>query len=213
MYPKHHNEQQTVCHKCPKKVAMARGSKGLARNSRSDSEPRPVGGGAPLSAARQWTVCRRVNELLHLATFHLTYPPLPVVSDEGRATSARRIGRLLHPSWSNARISIVLKGYLDASGTDPNQKVVAVAGWAATEKEWDGWELDWLKFLDEAEIKKGWHHTDFLSWPGRNEYKNWNDPKFLWADGELRRIFRKIKLFRRRCCRVARRICRALEDG
>lgn len=121
--------------------------------------------------------------------FHLTYP-LPGV---GYATSAQRVARLLHPPWSNARYMAVLKGYLDASGTDPRQKVVAVAGWSATETEWDSWERDWLPFIAETGLKKGWHHTDFLSRHG--EYENWKDAKFLWADGELRRIFRKLKLF------------------
>ena len=87
----------------------------------------------------------------------------------------------------------MLKGYLDASGTAPDQRVVAVAGWAATEKEWDSWERDWLPFLDESGLKKGWHHTDFLS--HRNDYRLWNDAKYLWAGGELVRIFRKLKLF------------------
>ena len=93
-----------------------------------------------------------------------------------------------------ARIVAVLRGYLDASGTDPKQRVVAVAGWAATEAEWDGWERDWVAFLKEAELEKnGWHHTDFLN--RRNDYRQWKDAKLIWAEGELRRIFRKLTLF------------------
>jgi hypothetical protein len=85
----------------------------------------------------------------------------------------------------------VLESYLDGSGTDPNQEVVAVAGWGASEAEWDHWERLWLQMLAELNIKR-WHHTHFLS--TRGEYENWPEAKFLLAEGMLTRIFNEIGL-------------------
>jgi hypothetical protein len=96
----------------------------------------------------------------------------------------------LHPSWSTEKI-VVLKGYLDGSGTDPNQEVIAVAGWGATEDEWDHWEGRWLQLLGELGLKR-WHHTHFLGKHG--EYKNWEPAKFLFAEGQLIKIFNEIGL-------------------
>jgi hypothetical protein len=107
-------------------------------------------------------------------------------------TTARRVTKLLRPSWSKERIVIVLRAYLDGSGTDPQQKVVAVAGWAASEREWDWWEREWLALLAELNIKR-WHHTDFLRKKG--EYADWNDAKNLLAHGEVCRIMNEIRPF------------------
>jgi Protein of unknown function (DUF3800) len=86
----------------------------------------------------------------------------------------------------------VLESYLDASGTDPNQQVVVVAGWGAAEDEWDHWEHRWLGMLAELELKKGWHHTDFLG--KRAEYAKWSDTKFQYAQGLITKIFNEIGL-------------------
>jgi hypothetical protein len=108
-------------------------------------------------------------------------------------TSAQRMARLLHPFWAKERIVAVLKSYLDASGaSDPNQAVVAVAGWGATEDEWDHWERRWLALLAELDLKKGWHHTDFLG--KRDEYQDWSEAKILYAQGQLIQIFNEIGL-------------------
>ena len=85
----------------------------------------------------------------------------------------------------------MLESYLDASGTDPNQKVVVVAGWGATEDEWDHWEGRWLELLAALELKE-WHHTDFLA--RRLDYRDWKDAKFLFAQGQLIKIFNEIGL-------------------
>jgi hypothetical protein len=95
----------------------------------------------------------------------------------------------------------MLEAYLDGSGMDPAQKVVAVAGWGATESEWDHWERLWVEMLAELELKKGWHHTDFLS--KRGEYAIWNEAKFLLAQGKLI-SFQRDRIAWYRCSRVAR---------
>jgi hypothetical protein len=84
----------------------------------------------------------------------------------------------------------MLKAYLDGSGT-ANQQVVVVAGWGATEDEWDHWERQWSELLCELGLKR-WHHTHFLSKHG--EYADWQDAKFLRAQGQLIRIFNEIRL-------------------
>jgi hypothetical protein len=66
-----------------------------------------------------------------------------------------------------------------------------VAGWGATEDEWDHWEDHWLKMLAELELKE-WHHTDF--WARRGPYRDWNEAKFLLAQGQLIKIFNEIGL-------------------
>jgi hypothetical protein len=87
----------------------------------------------------------------------------------------------------------MLKAFLDASGTTAEEDVIAVAGWAASEHEWDWWEQEWKKLLTELDIKKRWHHTDFLN--RKNEYARWNDAKHLLARGEVCRIMNKIRPF------------------
>jgi hypothetical protein len=107
------------------------------------------------------------------------------------ASTACRIERRLHPVSAKERIVVVLESYLDASGTDPNQKVVVVAGWGATEEEWDHWEDCWLEMLAELGLKE-WHHTDYLA--RRGPYRDWNDAKALFAQGRLISIFNEIGL-------------------
>jgi Protein of unknown function (DUF3800) len=86
----------------------------------------------------------------------------------------------------------VLESYLDASGIDPGQQVVVVAGWGASEDEWDHWRRRWVDMLAELELKKRWHHTDFLS--RRGEYESWSEAKFLLATGKITQIFNEIGL-------------------
>jgi Protein of unknown function (DUF3800) len=111
--------------------------------------------------------------------------------EDGRA-SVVRVGKLLHPASSKGRFVIVLKAYLDASGTDRKQKVVTVAGWAASEQEWIKWETEWNAFLVEVNLSR-WHHTHFLN--KECEYENWEEAKFLFAQGEIVRIFNNIQPF------------------
>jgi hypothetical protein len=108
-------------------------------------------------------------------------------------TSARRMARRLHPFWAKERIVAVLESYLDASGaSDPNQEVVVVAGWGATEDEWDHWERLWVEMCADLGLTKGWHHTHFFN--KTDEYESWNDAKFLLAEGWLVKIFNEIGL-------------------
>lgn len=86
----------------------------------------------------------------------------------------------------------MLEAYLDASGTDPNQAVVVVAGWGATEVEWDHWERQWVPLCAELGLKKGWHHSHFL---GRfEEYFGWDNKKWEYARRRLIEIFGEIGL-------------------
>jgi hypothetical protein len=49
------------------------------------------------------------------------------------ATMARSVGKIVHPRQVRARVVIVLKAYLNASGTTDSEQVIGVAGWAGTE--------------------------------------------------------------------------------
>lgn len=101
-------------------------------------------------------------------------------------TSIRQMAKQLR-----AGILIVLNGYFDASGSDPNQDIVAVAGWGATAGEWDRWERQWVAMLAELGLER-WHHTHFLS--KRGEYRNWPEAKFPLAERQLIKIFNEIRL-------------------
>jgi hypothetical protein len=73
----------------------------------------------------------------------------------------------------------VLKAYLDASGTDPSQKIVAVSGFATNEQRWTQFEKEWSDFLREVGLTR-WHNTDFYT--KRGEYA-------LWGEHDARRLF------------------------
>jgi hypothetical protein len=86
----------------------------------------------------------------------------------------------------------VLKAYLDASGTTDSESIVAVAGWAATEAEWDKWEQQWVSMLNRLNLRR-WHHTYYNA--KRKEYERWNDAEFDLAHRMLREIFESVHLF------------------
>jgi hypothetical protein len=82
----------------------------------------------------------------------------------------------------------MLKAYLDASGTDPTQDVIAVGGWVATGDKWAEFDLEWQEFLIDCFGPNGgrWHHTDFHSRHGH--YEAWDNQKRDRARTELCRI-------------------------
>jgi len=86
---------------------------------------------------------------------------------------------LLHAGWSKEKIVVVLKAYLDASGTDPNQGAVVVAGFAASEARWERFEQSWNALVKGELGLRRWHNTDFHNRHG--EYTHWNDAQFLYA--------------------------------
>jgi hypothetical protein len=107
-------------------------------------------------------------------------------------TTAQRVGRRHYRIWAKERIEAVLESDLDASGaSDPQQEVVVVAGFGASEDEWDHWERQWLAMLAGLELER-WHHSHFLN--RRGEFENWPDAKFVWAEGLLTKVFNEIGL-------------------
>lgn len=106
-------------------------------------------------------------------------------------SSARSVGKILHPRLARERNVILLKAYLDASGIT-NQPVIALAGLAATESAWDCWEVQWLDKLKELGLTR-WHHTDFYN--RRNEYRNWEPAKFNYAYAQICKILNSIRPF------------------
>jgi len=109
--------------------------------------------------------------------------------------SARQVAALAHPSWSRERVIIVLKAYLDASGTDPRQRVVAVAGFAASEDKWTAFEAKWRPLITEELELRRWHNTDFHSRQG--DYRRWrqNDPRWEYAPRQICSIIKEVKPF------------------
>ena len=71
------------------------------------------------------------------------------------------------------RNQLMLKAYLDASGTDPNQPIIVVGGWVASEDRWAEFKPQWDAFVVDCFGPNGgrWHHTDFNS--GYGLYEGW----------------------------------------
>jgi hypothetical protein len=60
---------------------------------------------------------------------------------------------------------LMLKAYLDASGTDPTKEIIVVGGWVASDDRWAVFVPQWRTFLVDCFGPNGgrWHHTDFHS--------------------------------------------------
>jgi hypothetical protein len=111
-----------------------------------------------------------------------------------RSISSERVARLAHPSWAVERWIIVLEAYLDASGTRPEQGVVAIAGFAATEAQWRRFEDRWESFLASSDINLSrWHTTDLYG--RRGEYERWDGTRDLIAVSEIGRILTEVQPF------------------
>jgi hypothetical protein len=87
----------------------------------------------------------------------------------------------------------MLKAYLDASGTDPNQPIIVVGGWVASEDRWAEFKPQWDAFLVDCFGPNGgrWHHTDFYS--GHGLYESWDHQKRDRARRDLCRIIGALK--------------------
>jgi hypothetical protein len=88
---------------------------------------------------------------------------------------------------------LMLKAYLDASGTDPTKDIIVVGGWVASEDRWAEFVPQWRTFLVDCFGPNGgrWHNTDFHS--GHRQYKVWDDQKRDRARMELCRIIGGLK--------------------
>jgi hypothetical protein len=74
----------------------------------------------------------------------------------------RWLGRFMHPPCRHERLTIVLKSYLDASGTNAVDPIAVVAGFVGTESDWEFFEFAWRNFLDEFGLKR-FHSAEYWS--------------------------------------------------
>jgi hypothetical protein len=63
--------------------------------------------------------------------------------------------------WKSVRLAM-FTAYFDASGAK-DQSVLAVAGFVASAEQWIDWEVEWLKRLGEAGLKR-FHHNELNKW-------------------------------------------------
>jgi Protein of unknown function (DUF3800) len=87
----------------------------------------------------------------------------------------------------------VLAAYLDDSGTDGNQPIVAVTGFLSEEGAWNGFCQEWQAFLNEFELSR-FHATEFWSRKGR-PYNRWSDERHTLAQARVCDILKASSLF------------------
>ena len=69
--------------------------------------------------------------------------------------------------------------YLDDSGTDPGQKIVVVAGYISTAREWKKLSATWGNVLRRYGLPY-FHMSEFMSWGGGSKLfprKDWPDER------------------------------------
>ena len=113
--------------------------------------------------------------------------------------SARYVGDIAHPFRSRERVVLIVRAYLDDTGTDTRSRITGVIGWAASTDAWISWENEWLAFLAHPDIRleKGWKQSDFAStFAGRRgEYLLWSEGQWLWARRRVWEILSQNSLF------------------
>jgi hypothetical protein len=102
----------------------------------------------------------------------------------------RWLGKLMHPPGRIERFTIVLKAYLDASGSNTGEPVAVVAGFVANEKVWEAFEAAWVPFLDDFGLKR-FHAAPFWARKER-PYVGWDTPKHDKCKEEVCRIISSI---------------------
>ena|SRR5271167_2733110 len=97
--------------------------------------------------------------------------------------SARYLGEIAHPFRSRQRVLLIVRAYLDDTGTDANSRIAGVVGWMASTESWELWEDIWRGFLKENGLKKGWKQSEFgSSHSGRHcRYLDWSEATWLLA--------------------------------
>ena len=85
---------------------------------------------------------------------------------------------------------IVLKAYLDDSGSTGDQPAVIIAGFLADDLSWSDFETIWGAFLDRHDLRKGgFHAAEFWARKSR-PYCNWNSAKHAQVEAEVIAILR-----------------------
>jgi len=81
----------------------------------------------------------------------------------------------------------VLEACIDASGMDPTQPVIAVAGWVSSSSRWRAFEQQWSPFLHQYDLPR-WHHTEFLTYVKKDK----GGTKGRWAEAHWLQARRKL---------------------
>ena len=79
------------------------------------------------------------------------------------------LGRIVSDFCPGERVLVMLDYalYLDHSGTDDGQPVVAMGGFASTAREWMKLSYEWKVMLAGPPSFRCFHTTDLLAWQGR----------------------------------------------
>jgi hypothetical protein len=102
------------------------------------------------------------------------------------------VAKLIHPRGYREGLTIVLSAYVDASDENPSIPVAAVAGFVARTNEWVKFENLWKPFLQEFDLQKRFHASNF--WAREGEFKRWSNAKFLLAKGHVCSIINECNL-------------------
>jgi hypothetical protein len=102
-----------------------------------------------------------------------------MITDDTPRLAAHRVvqlARAAHSFDSKARMLAVLDyvAYIDDSGTDRGQKVVAFAGFLSTAREWARFANEWAKALAQPPAIRCLCTADLLG--GYGEFKGWSWP-------------------------------------
>lgn len=84
-------------------------------------------------------------------------------------------GRLVHPKDGRKKVFCVLHAYFDDSGTHRGAQVCTLAGYFGSERQWNKFDRQWQKALQDAGLDE-FHATRFWShWKGQpiKEYATW----------------------------------------
>lgn len=78
----------------------------------------------------------------------------------GNAGVVPHWGMLVHPKDAHPKVFCVLHAYFDESGTHGSSRVCVVAGYFATQNQWDAFDRKWRKALQDYRLKE-FHATRF----------------------------------------------------
>ena len=99
------------------------------------------------------------------------------------------MANLMHSPCNRQGLTIVLKAYLDDSGTNQAERAVAVAGFVASTELWTSFETRWRKILDCYDLPR-FHAANYLA--RKRPFSRWPDDKYQECGRDVCAAFRDI---------------------
>ncbi len=100
----------------------------------------------------------------------------------------RFVGEYFHYPWHKERLTVVLRAYIDDSGTNMADKVVAVAGFVANERQWHSFETAWKALLQKYDLKR-FHAAPYLS--RKRPFSRWTQETWGNCGRDICEIFKR----------------------